>query len=61
MQEVQAATGEHWLWDGDLLLLLSFLLLLLILQVFSDHMLTMAWSKTEGWEMPKIVPHGPLR
>jgi branched-chain amino acid aminotransferase len=28
--------------------------------VFTDHMLTMAWSRAGGWEAPRIVPHGPL-
>lgn len=27
---------------------------------FTDHMLTIDWSKEGGWEAPKIIPHGPL-
>ena len=27
---------------------------------FSDHMLTIDWTNTTGWESPKIVPYGPL-
>jgi len=29
-------------------------------KVFTDHMLTIDWSKEHGWEAPQIVPHGPL-
>lgn len=28
--------------------------------VFSDKMLTMSWTKSAGWEAPRIVPYGPL-
>eukprot|EP00300_Choanocystis_sp_HF-7_P022126 c21270_g1_i1.p1 GENE.c21270_g1_i1~~c21270_g1_i1.p1 ORF type:complete len:385 (+),score=66.07 c21270_g1_i1:35-1189(+) len=28
--------------------------------VFSDHMLTIEWSKKHGWAAPHIRPHGPL-
>ncbi|KAJ1895003.1 branched-chain-amino-acid transaminase bat2 [Kickxella alabastrina] len=27
---------------------------------FSDHMLTVDWTSTKGWEKPQIKPYGPL-
>lgn len=27
---------------------------------FTDHMLTIDWSKEGGWAAPQIVPHGPI-
>ncbi|THH08726.1 hypothetical protein EW145_g2514 [Phellinidium pouzarii] len=29
-------------------------------QVFTDHMLMIPWSATNGWDIPKIQPYGPL-
>lgn len=29
-------------------------------QTFTDHMLTIKWSKANGWAAPKIEPYGPL-
>lgn len=28
---------------------------------YTDHMVTIDWSKEGGWEAPKIVPHGPIK
>jgi branched-chain amino acid aminotransferase len=29
-------------------------------QIFTDHMVTIDWSKADGWEKPQIQPYGPL-
>ena len=29
-------------------------------KIFTDHMLTMKWTKKTGWEKPEIKPHGDL-
>lgn len=28
---------------------------------FTDHMLTIDWSASNGWDKPKIVPYGPMK
>lgn len=27
---------------------------------FTDHMLSIDWTKQGGWEAPKILPYGPI-
>jgi len=27
----------------------------------TDHMLSIDWTKAGGWEVPKIVPYGPIK
>ena len=29
--------------------------------MFTDHMLSIDWSKEGGWEAPQIVPYGPIK
>lgn len=28
---------------------------------FTDHMLSIDWTKEGGWEAPQIIPHGPIK
>lgn len=28
---------------------------------YTDHMLSIDWTKAGGWEKPQIIPHGPMR
>ena len=28
---------------------------------YTDHMLSIDWSKEGGWEAPQIIPHGPIK
>ena len=30
-------------------------------RLFTDHMLSIDWSKDGGWEPPKIIPYGPIK
>ena len=29
-------------------------------RTYTDHMLTIDWSKDKGWQKPQIVPYGPM-
>ena len=29
-------------------------------RLFTDHMLSIDWTKDGGWERPQIVPYGPI-
>jgi branched-chain amino acid aminotransferase len=28
---------------------------------YTDHMLSIDWSKEQGWAAPEIIPHGPIK
>ena len=30
-------------------------------RLFSDHMLSIEWTKQDGWQAPKIMPYGPIK
>ena len=30
-------------------------------RLFTDHMLSIDWTKAGGWEAPKIIPYGPIK
>ena len=30
-------------------------------RLFTDHMLSIDWTKEDGWESPKIIPYGPIK
>lgn len=30
-------------------------------KTFSDHMLTIDWTRQNGWEKPQIIPYGPVK
>lgn len=30
-------------------------------RLFTDHMLSVDWTKEGGWEAPKILPYGPIK
>lgn len=30
-------------------------------KVFTDHMLSIDWTKDGGWERPEILPYGPIK
>ena len=30
-------------------------------KLFTDHMLSVQWTKTGGWEAPEIIPYGPIK
>lgn len=30
-------------------------------RLFTDHMLSIDWSKEKGWAAPEILPYGPIK
>ncbi len=30
-------------------------------RIFTDHMLSIDWSKNGGWSAPEILPYGPIK
>ena len=30
-------------------------------RLFTDHMLSIDWTKDGGWEAPQILPYGPVK
>jgi len=30
-------------------------------KLFTDHMLSIDWTKAGGWDKPKIIPYGPIQ
>ena len=30
-------------------------------RLFTDHMLSIDWSKEDGWAKPQIIPYGPVK
>ena len=29
-------------------------------RLFTDHMLSIDWTKQDGWQRPQIIPYGPI-
>ena len=30
-------------------------------KLFTDHMLSIEWTKEQGWQAPEIIPYGPIK
>ena len=30
-------------------------------RLFTDHMLSIDWTKDKGWAAPQIIPYGPIK